>query len=346
MVPERPPGGYGDGMKSRSPPAVSVIIPTYNRAYCVGQTLRTVLEQSFDDYELIVVDDGSTDATRAVLEQFAPNVKCIYQKNAGAAAARNAGMKSAKGEFIAFLDSDDEWFPEKLEVQWEQLRSHATAVAHMVDAKIGDYDKYVGSLFELRGVRGEYELRPLRVRPFLDVLGTQFFTSTWMLRRSAIEKVGYFDTSLRIFEDLDFLCRMSLAGPFVVSGYVGTYMRRKAGAVGALSDLYQKSRLEALENLLSIYEKLRFEGALTIGERDYVQREIAATHLEVAATFKRAGLNIACLGAVRRAVRENHSPYALAKAGALLLLSGTVYERLRGFRNRKRKVVRRSEEEG
>lgn len=96
---------------------VSVLIPTYNRAYILGQTLDSVLAQTYRPIEVIVVDDGSTDGTRELVSRYGNAVRYIYQPNAGLAAARNTGLKAARGEFIALQDSDDLWAPWKLAAQ-------------------------------------------------------------------------------------------------------------------------------------------------------------------------------------------------------------------------------------
>ena len=96
-------------------PKVSVVIPTYNSSQFIVETLESVFAQTYKDYEIIVVDDGSTDNTKEVLQPYTSRIKYIYKENGGPASARNVGIKSAQGEYIAFLDSDDRWLPEKLE---------------------------------------------------------------------------------------------------------------------------------------------------------------------------------------------------------------------------------------
>ncbi|MBT6957817.1 MAG: glycosyltransferase family 2 protein, partial [Opitutae bacterium] len=105
-------------------PKVSVIIPTFNRLGYLPRSLGSVLAQSYDDYELIVVDDGSTDQTVDAIQQDYPSVNLIEQENKGVSAARNAGIRAASGEWIALLDSDDEWLPGKLNSQMNALESH------------------------------------------------------------------------------------------------------------------------------------------------------------------------------------------------------------------------------
>ena len=95
-------------------PKVSVVIPTFNRADTIGDSIKSVLEQTFKDFEVIVVDDGSTDGTESVVAAFGDSrIKYIMQDNAGACAARNNGIRHANGEYIAFQDSDDYWMPRK-----------------------------------------------------------------------------------------------------------------------------------------------------------------------------------------------------------------------------------------
>ena len=105
-------------------PRVSVIIPSFNRAHCIAGSVESVLAQSFQDLEVIVVDDGSTDNTQEVLARFGNRIRVIRQDNGGVSAARNAGMRAARASWIAFQDSDDMWRPEKLQAQIECLEKY------------------------------------------------------------------------------------------------------------------------------------------------------------------------------------------------------------------------------
>src|SRR4051812_30232823 len=98
----------------RSAPQVSVIIPAHNSADFIGTAVESVLAQTFADYEIVVVDDGSTDGTREVLERFEGRIVYLHQQNRGVSAARNAGIRRSRGELVCFLDADDIWRPEKL----------------------------------------------------------------------------------------------------------------------------------------------------------------------------------------------------------------------------------------
>lgn len=102
---------------------VSVILPTFNRAYVLKRAIDSVFNQTYKDFEFIIVDDGSTDDTQELLKNY-PTIKIITTKNQGVSAARNQAIKSARGEWVAFIDSDDEWLPEKLEKQIEYAKNH------------------------------------------------------------------------------------------------------------------------------------------------------------------------------------------------------------------------------
>ena len=109
-------------MDNNSSPMVSVIIPVFNREYCINRAIDSVLNQTYKNLEVIVVDDGSTDKTLDVVNKYADRIKVIRQENSGPSRARNAGIKASKGFFVGFLDSDDEWLPTKIE-KFTVLRS-------------------------------------------------------------------------------------------------------------------------------------------------------------------------------------------------------------------------------
>ena len=185
-------------------PRISVIIPTYNRANIVGDAISSVLNQTFTDFELIVIDDGSTDETGEVVRAYAdPRLRYIRQVNRGVSAARNAGLGIATGQFIAFLDSDDCYLPEKLACQlarWDQ------------DPTIGlIYGQYYGTTASglerklLRACDSQLRLEQL-------LLGPAFHTSTLLIQRSWLDQVGGFDERLKVGEEWELSLRLALAG--------------------------------------------------------------------------------------------------------------------------------------
>src|SRR5210317_1951921 len=112
---------------NRRKPLVSVIIPTYNRGWILAEAIDSVLAQDFKDYELIVVDDGSTDNTREILGRYGRDIVVLAQSNQGVSAARNRGIAACTGKFVAFLDSDDLWLPQKLSRQVNFFNSNTDA---------------------------------------------------------------------------------------------------------------------------------------------------------------------------------------------------------------------------
>jgi glycosyltransferase involved in cell wall biosynthesis len=196
-------------------PLVSVVIPTYNRAHTVGRAVESVLLQSHRPLEVIVVDDGSTDNTLEILESYGDRIKVLRQPNGGPSAARNEGVAQAKGEIIAFLDSDDAWKPEKLERQVRLMMIAGPNVPCCVcNAETMIAGRSGPNSFDIAGVTSGlsegYWLNPA------ELIATRFllFNQVVAIRRAAFEKIGGFKKSMRILEDHDLAFRLSLLGPW------------------------------------------------------------------------------------------------------------------------------------
>lgn len=190
-------------------PAVSVIIPTYNRAALVGRAIGSVLAQSAGDLELIVVDDGSGDDTAAVVRAIRdPRLVYLPQpRNRGVSAARNIGIRAARGAWVAFLDSDDCWLPQKLQRQLDDLqRSGFAGVAAYCRMRRSD-GRHVIEVPDGRG--GRYD----GATPWPSLLTDGlWFCQTWLVRREALLACDGFDERMRIWEDWDLLLRLSQRG--------------------------------------------------------------------------------------------------------------------------------------
>lgn len=178
-------------------PRVSVVIPTYNSGPLVEEAIASALGQTLAPAEVIVVDDGSTDDTADRLGLFGPPVRVIRQRNAGASAARNRGLTEATGNFIAFLDADDVWHPDKLRRQLEVLdaRPELGLLGALTVPWPGVFPKDLPS-----GLVSEVRLEDLIVR-------NRFVTSTVVMRRELADRVGHFDRSLHGPEDYDYWLR-------------------------------------------------------------------------------------------------------------------------------------------
>jgi glycosyltransferase involved in cell wall biosynthesis len=188
-------------------PTVSVIIPTRNRAALLARSIDSVLAQTFGDFELIVINDASTDQTRELLAGIAdPRLRVIHrEQNKGAAAARNAGLAIARGEFLAFQDDDDYWLAQKLEKQVAALRAAPPDVGWCVGGYIvleGSTAFYVG---------GERYFRNMDYRQGLGETAPDWSlvaTPNWLLRRTVLERAGLFDERLRSWDDWELGLRM------------------------------------------------------------------------------------------------------------------------------------------
>lgn len=194
---------------------VSVIIPTYNRAETVRRSIDSALAQSYQPIEVIVVDDGSTDATREVLEAYGERIRPIYQPNGGPSVARNTGAAGAQGEFIAFLDSDDTWKREKITRQVALMLAGGDSVPCCIcNAVLIQGDKTGTTTFRasdvMTGMKEGFWMNPA------PLLATRFilFNQVAMIRREAFEKVRGFKPEMRLLEDYDLAFRLALLGPW------------------------------------------------------------------------------------------------------------------------------------
>jgi glycosyltransferase involved in cell wall biosynthesis len=197
-----------------SSPRISVVVPAYNREHCVADTIESVLSQTFTDFEIIAIDDGSSDRTADVLEKFGKRVHLIRQENRGVSAARNTGIRAARGNWIAFLDSDDRWHPEKLERQLNAL------------------EKYSARICFTRCVNAQNE--PFRDIEFISVTPRepQIFCvpnavdsvclsprhpmiQTMVAEKKILEQVGLFDESFHAAEDAELIFRLSFLSGFL-----------------------------------------------------------------------------------------------------------------------------------
>jgi glycosyltransferase involved in cell wall biosynthesis len=198
-------------------PRVSVIIPTYNRSAIVPRAIESVLQQTYPDYELIVVDDGSTDDTRERLEEYAARIQYIYQPNRGVSAAQNTGVDRARGEWIAFLDSDDLWHPTKLERQFEALDSlGAEFGACVTNCRYIDDPGLTLTVFESAGLATKSEFGPLYdvMKYLLWERTYAIFGQSLCVLRSVLTDAGGLDESFVVQGDRELMFRLSFRTAF------------------------------------------------------------------------------------------------------------------------------------
>jgi glycosyltransferase involved in cell wall biosynthesis len=245
-------------------PRVSVVIPTYQRADLVGRAIDSALAQTVDDIEVLVVDDGSTDGTRATVDRIGdPRVRYFaHETNRGVSAARNTGVEAARGEYVAFLDSDDEWLPRKLDRQLSALEDRGagwvgaycdvatTGLSMAGRAAVAVSERLFRSSAPQEGGQELAEA----------LLSMQVFMgpgSTLIVERAVLESVGGFDESLSIYEDWDLVLRVLSVGklayvdePLAVTHFTGD----------APADAYVENDRRYLERNADLVEALESRG--------------------------------------------------------------------------------------
>ncbi|MFW2456938.1 glycosyltransferase family 2 protein [Methyloversatilis discipulorum] len=192
-----------------SPIKVSVVIPAFNAAWCVKRAIDSVLAQAFRNFELIVVDDGSTDGTADTVRAYGESVRLISQANGGLSAARNSGIDAAQGEWVAFLDADDWWKPSKLSAQTALVERMPELGFCSTWAEVVSPEGEILHLWTDDGLEGD--ILPDLFGANATVAGSG---SAVMARRDLLVRCGGFDTSLRSVEDIDMWMRLAAISRF------------------------------------------------------------------------------------------------------------------------------------
>lgn len=247
---------------------ISIVIPLYNKEQSITSTLQNVLKQTFQDFEIVIVDDGSTDhSVEEVNKVVDPRIRLIQQPNAGVSSARNRGIEEAKGEYIAFLDADDEWKPEYLETQYNLTQQYLDCSVFACN-------------YEFRDIQGNVRSTIIRKLPFTGeygVLSNYFevascshpplWTSAVMVKKDAIRSVGGFPVGIKSGEDL--LTWARLACRYIIA------FARTSHVIYNLGEGYNKKNLPPRrqdkgdpvgKELVNIYKKY----PKTLGLKTYI----------------------------------------------------------------------------
>ena len=226
------------------PPTVSVVMPVYNVERFVAHAIDSVLAQSFADFELIIVDDGGTDGSMAIVRQYSdPRIRIISQANRGLAGARNTGIAASEAPFVALLDSDDAMAPEKLERHVIHLRANPDVGVSYAGAELMD------EAGVLLGIRQSPMRGPVSAADVFCGLVIKN-GSVPVFRRAALEdgsytlagssRVHYFDETLRRSEDVEFWTRLALTTPWRFAGLPGALTRYRINNVGLSADVVRQ----------------------------------------------------------------------------------------------------------
>ena len=190
---------------ARKNPLISVIIPTYNRGWIIKEAIDSVLSQDYVNFEPIVVDDGSTDITHEILNSYQKDITVLRQNNQGVSAARNRGLAAASGRFIAFLDSDDFWLPQKLSRQVDFFHSNPDALICQTE------EIWIRNNVRVNPKKRHKKPSGMIFEPSLSLCLVS--PSAVMIKRSLFEEVGLFDETLPACEDYDLWLRISCRHP-------------------------------------------------------------------------------------------------------------------------------------
>jgi glycosyltransferase involved in cell wall biosynthesis len=237
-----------------SNPLVTVVIPTYNRGGIICRTIDNVFQQTYPNIEVIIVDDGSTDDTQLRLKRYGDRIRVLKQGNVGPAIARNNGARAARGEILAFQDSDDLWHPTKLERQVALLGTDSSipcclcgVLMRYINGK--PFTSFDHSLVRLPQEEGIW----LNV---LDVLATRFilFNQAAAIRRETFERIGGFPEDFKYLEDYDLPLRLSLEGPWAfIRDPLVMYGETLPGSFSAQA---RKDSVLLTECELKVYERI------------------------------------------------------------------------------------------
>lgn len=231
-------------------PRVSVIIPTYNCREYISEAIESVFQQTFTDYEIIVVDDGSTDGTESKVAEYLDRVILLRQENRGPAVARNRGIRAARGELIAFLDGDDIWYPDKLAAQVEFMDSHPEVALVYADCTTFDKQgvKTVGYDRTHREVYSGWVFDQLFVKNFIACI-------TVMLRKKCLDEVGLFPENFDKATSEDWHLWLRIAKDHRV-GYIDRPMVKYRWKQNSLTGDYTYAypyRLMVLDDMVALY---------------------------------------------------------------------------------------------
>lgn len=238
---------------------VSVIIPTYNSEKLLLLAVQSVLNQTYGDFEIIIIDDGSTDNTKQALGQFKDErIKYIYQENAGPAVARNKGINLAKGEYVAFLDADDKWVPEKLEIQINVFKENKDIglVYSAIDMEVESFQER-----EIERHKNCKTKEDLVKHLLFNAIG---IVPSIIVKKDILNQAGLFDANLRLGEDWDLWIRIACLTNFYYVDKVLVIAFRPTSSLTSSYNMvaFEKYYLEVLNKFFANPDNLKKFGNL------------------------------------------------------------------------------------
>jgi glycosyltransferase involved in cell wall biosynthesis len=312
--------------------SISVIIPTYNRHQLLIAAIETILAQTYPPFEIVVVDDGSSDGTREVLQAFIDQrpdggvpIRYFFQSNQGPAVARNRGVTEARGEWIAFMDSDDPWSPEKLEMQVHAMEKFKTDCgACFTDARLWNNLDMDTTAYKLAGNHYEQAagIVPDTLRSITNSVAPFCWVQTTLIRKDLVSLAGGFDKDVRYGEDYDFLFRLSLLTKFCYVNKILVSINRTNSNTDPNTARRVWDELGPhLQGRQSMFEKwLKLGGELPPDVRKTVVHKLRETHSSWANWFLESGEYEKALQSVSSAMKYEMTA-ALAIKWALIRIA-------------------------
>lgn len=274
------------------PPKVSVNICCYNSEQFIQETIESVLAQTFKDFEVVIIDDGSKDQTAEIINRFNdPRLRYFYQENQGLSAARNKAIKLSKGKFIALLDHDDLWETNKLKIQVRLLDSKPEVGLVFADAYLIDANNKTSKLYF-------DACSPHRGRVVEQLVKGDFIPClTVVMRRDIVSSTGSFKKNLHITEEYDFFLRMSLATEFDYVDQPLARYRLHAGNVSQNLERLHKEEILSLEEFARLVKDLGLKKKIAV--------RLSAKHLALAIFYLLNGKAVTARKEIKLASTES-----------------------------------------
>jgi glycosyltransferase involved in cell wall biosynthesis len=291
---------------------ISVVLPTWNRAHLVHKAIDSVLAQTYSDFELIVVDDGSTDETPAALARYGDRIRVVRRENGGLSRARNSGIEAARHEWIAFLDDDDEWEAGMLAAHAAAVRAHPHVVAHATNTCVISAKGERTNLFALRGFT-ETARAGIVERPLVWILRGCFFTQAVMVRRQALRDVGLYDPSM-IYEDVDLFSKLAPAGPWAVTDRELLRLYTRPDGEYSLSANIRNKPVKDHSCMVAILDRAARDPHLHAAERKAVRRMLSRQRFSLGEAYLGVGEPRLARRSFVRSMADCLGPTSFAKA--------------------------------
>jgi len=282
-------------------PLVSVIIPAYNAEKFLEEAINSVLNQTYPNMEIIVIDDGSTDNTKSKVLSF-KNIRYIYQKHSGIAEARNRGIENAEGEYIAFLDADDLWMPHKTEIQLNFLLKNPEYAAVSTDWLIFENGKIISeSYLSSRYIDPQKSFYENLLRENIAL------TSSVIAKKDVIVKVGMFDTSFCTYEDRDLMLRISAEYKF---GLINEVLVKKRN--------HPSQATKSIENIMlgqiHLYTKIRKTHPPISEESIYfIDKKLTNLYISICYHYLQKGKKKIARDYIKQAIKLNSRSFKIWK---------------------------------